>query len=60
MNHFDAVDFSECHSEEVISFFDAQFSYRYAPYEKWDNHFTMPQRLYLFKLKPVIWTGQIL
>ena len=21
MNHFDAVDFSECHSEEVISFF---------------------------------------
>ena len=27
MNHFDAVDFSECHSEEVISFFcsfDAQ------------------------------------
>ena len=25
MNHFDAVDFSECHSEEVISFFDAQF-----------------------------------
>ena len=21
MNHFDAVDFSDCHSEEVISFF---------------------------------------
>ena len=21
MNHFDEVDFSECHSEEVISFF---------------------------------------
>ena len=21
MNHFDAADFSECHSEEVISFF---------------------------------------
>ena len=21
MNHFDAVDFSECHSEEVVSFF---------------------------------------
>ena len=26
MNHFDAADFSECHSEEVISFFDAQFT----------------------------------
>ena len=24
MNHFDEVDFSECHSEEVISSFDAQ------------------------------------
>ena len=25
MNYFDAVDFSECHSEEVISSFDTQF-----------------------------------
>ena len=24
MNHFDAVDFSECHSEEAIVSFDAQ------------------------------------
>ena len=26
MNHFDAVDFSECHSEEVKVSFDAQCS----------------------------------
>ena len=25
MNNFDAVDFSECHSEEVISSFDAKY-----------------------------------
>ena len=31
MNHFDAVDFSECHSEEVISFFDAQFTLQQVP-----------------------------
>ena len=27
LNNFDAVDFSECHSEEVISYLDAQCSY---------------------------------
>ena len=26
MNHFDAVDFSECHSEEVMFSFDAQYT----------------------------------
>ena len=27
MINFDAMDFSECRSEEVISFFDAQCTY---------------------------------
>ena len=33
MNHFDAVDFSECHSEEVISFFWCSvYMYMYVQY----------------------------
>ena len=43
INHFDAVDFSECHSEEVISSFDAQFIMKF-------NRSLTPLFLFLSKI----------